>query len=63
MKIISPDNYFARLFFHYFEKETRDNIQFTPSSLIMAELLKSENAVALIPTIDLIKNKDRKSVV
>jgi hypothetical protein len=58
MKIISPDNYFARLFFHYFEKETRDNIQFTPSSLIMAELLKSENAVALIPTIDLIKNKD-----
>jgi hypothetical protein len=58
MKIISPDNYFARLFFHYFEKELKDNIFFISSSLVTAELLKGDNTVALIPTTDLIKNKD-----
>jgi hypothetical protein len=58
MKIISPDNYFAKLFFHNFEKGIKDNIHFTSSSLIMAELLKAENSIALIPLTDLIKDRD-----
>jgi hypothetical protein len=58
MKIISPDNYFAKLFFHNFERGIKDGIHFTSSSLIMAELLKSENSVALIPVTDLIRHKD-----
>jgi len=58
MKIISPNNYFAKLFFHNFEKEIKDNIRFTASSLIIAELLKSENSIALIPLTDLIRNND-----
>jgi hypothetical protein len=58
MKIISPNNYFAKLFFHNFEEEIKDNIQFTSSSLIISELLKSENSVALIPITDLIRNQD-----
>lgn len=58
MKIISPNNYFAKLFFHNFEMGIKDNIRFTSSSLIMAELLKSENSIALIPVADLIRNKD-----
>jgi hypothetical protein len=56
MNIISPDNYFARLFFHNFEKEVKDSIRYFPSSLITSELLKDESSVALIPAIDLIKN-------
>ncbi|MDR3665611.1 MAG: hypothetical protein P4L35_02095 [Ignavibacteriaceae bacterium] len=58
MKIISPDNYFAKLFFHNFEKGIKDKIQFISSSLIISELLKSENSIALIPITDLIQNKD-----
>jgi hypothetical protein len=58
MKIISPNNYFAKLFFHNFEMRIKDNILFKSSSLIMAELLKSENLIALIPVTDLIRNKD-----
>ena len=58
MKIISPNNYFAKLFFHNFEKEIKNNILFTASSLIIAELLKSENSIALIPLTDLIRNND-----
>jgi predicted solute-binding protein len=58
MKIISPNNYFAKLFFRNFEKGVKDNIHFTPSSLIISELLKSEISVALIPVTDLIRNKD-----
>ena len=58
MKIISPDNYFAKMFFHNFEKGTKDNIRFTSSSLIMAELLNGDNSIALIPLTDLIRNKD-----
>src|ERR1035437_254068 len=58
MKIISPDNYFAKLFFHNFEKGIKDNIRFTSSSLIMAELLKGDNSVALVPLTDLIQNKE-----
>jgi hypothetical protein len=58
MKIISPDNYFARLFFHNFEKEIKDSILYSASSLIMVELLNEDNTIALIPNTDLIKNKD-----
>jgi hypothetical protein len=58
MKIISPDNYFAKLFFHNFDMGIKDNILYKPSSLLIAELLKSENSIALIPVTDLIRNKD-----
>jgi hypothetical protein len=58
MKIISPNNYFAKLFFHYFEMDIKDNVLFTSSSLVTAELSKSDNAVALIPVTDLIRNND-----
>ena len=58
MKIISPNNYFAKLFFHNFEIDIKDNVLFTSSSLVTSELSKSENAVALIPVTDLIRNND-----
>jgi hypothetical protein len=58
MKIITPGNYFARLFFHNFPKEIKESIQFFPSSLIAAELNKDKDSVALLPAMDLIKNKD-----
>jgi hypothetical protein len=58
MKIISPNNYFAKLFFYNFKIGLKDHIHFLPSSLIMNELLNSENSIALIPVTDLIRNKD-----
>lgn len=58
MKIISPDNLFAKLFFHNFEKGIKDNLRYISSSLIIAELIKSDNSVGLIPVTDLIPNKE-----
>lgn len=58
MKIIAPNNFFTRLFFYFSPKEIQDNIQILPSSLITTELKKTVNAVALIPSMDLLKNKD-----
>jgi hypothetical protein len=57
MKLITPNNYFARLFFHFSDKSIKDNILFLPSSLITTELNKTDNTVALIPAMDVIKNK------
>ena len=58
MNIISPDNFFAKLFFHNFEMGIKDNILFVSSSLVMAELLKSVDSIALVPLTDLIRNKE-----
>jgi len=58
MKIITPNNFFTQLFFFYADKNIKDNIQFLPSSLISVELKKTDNAIALIPTMDIIQNKE-----
>ena len=58
MKIISPDNLFAKLFFHNFEKGIKDNLHYISSSLITAELIKGDNSVGLIPVTDLVPNKE-----
>jgi hypothetical protein len=58
MKIIAPNNFFSRLFFYFSPSNIKDNIQYLPSSLITTELKKTDNSVALIPSMDLIQNKD-----
>jgi hypothetical protein len=58
MKIITPNNFFTQLFFFFADKNIKDSIQFLPSSLISVELNKTDDAIALIPAMDLIQNKD-----
>ncbi len=58
MKIIAPNNFYTRLFFYFSPADIKDNIKFLPSSLIATELKKNDDAVALIPVLDLIQNKE-----
>lgn len=56
MKILFPQNIFSNLIADSLPAEIKENITFLPSSLITSELLKSEKAVGLVPTMDLIKH-------
>lgn len=58
MKVISPSNIFTGLLTNHFNPELKKELIFNPSSLITSEMKKNEKSVGLIPTLDLLKNKD-----
>ena len=57
-KLYLPKNIFSRLFLS--EIESKSNIEFenVPASIITKKLSANQNSVGLIPTLDLISNKD-----
>lgn len=58
MKFLFPSNIYTKILSSIFSAEDRQSIQFYPSSLISKNLNVLENAVALIPTLDLLSHKD-----
>jgi len=57
-KIFLPQNIFAQIFQSEIENSSQLDIQFIPSSLIAKSILEESNSLGLIPTMDLISNKD-----
>ena len=57
-KIFLPQNIFSRILLSEIEDNSLLDVQFIPSSLIAKRISKEESAVGLIPTMDLISNKD-----
>jgi len=58
MKFIIPNNIFATLFLLSINEDKRPEVVVKESSLIASEFATSENDVGLIPSLDLIDNKD-----
>ncbi len=58
MKLILPSNIFTGLLANNLEPGLKKNLIFNPSSLIVSEMMKHENCIGLIPTLDLLKNSD-----
>lgn len=58
MNIYFPDNIFARFLIKNFSKEEKEEIIFSPSSILSKRLIEDTQSVALIPTLELITNKD-----
>jgi|YelNatPaOPRAMG01_1025707.scaffolds.fasta_scaffold01067_8 hypothetical protein len=58
MQLFLPQNIFGKLIADNLLPECDKNINYMPSSLLSKTLKDSESAVALIPTSDLIQNKD-----
>jgi hypothetical protein len=53
-----PNNIFSRIFLSEIEEVKNINAENISSSVIVKKLLENENAVGLIPTMDLLANKD-----
>lgn len=58
MKLHIPNNIFATLFVLSIKEKNRPEIRVNPSSLIVSELLSNETAVGLIPSLDIIDNRE-----
>ena len=58
MNLFLPQNIFGRLIAENLSSGYETNIYYKPSSLLTKTLKEAESAVALIPTSDIIKNKD-----
>ena len=58
MRLILPKNIFTRQIYDILPDDIKKNTSFSSSSLISAEINKSDEIIGLIPTIDLIKNKE-----
>ncbi len=58
MKLILPKNIYTSLFVNYFINTDKNEINYKESSLIAKELESNTSAVALIPTLDLINNRN-----
>jgi hypothetical protein len=58
MKILFPQNIFSRLIADSLPAQIKDNIKFLSSALLTSELIKSDETVGLIPTIDIIKHSE-----
>ncbi|MHB1687452.1 MAG: hypothetical protein ACYCVH_08765 [Ignavibacteriaceae bacterium] len=58
MKLFFPKNIFTGLIKDALPTELRGQISFLPSSLIAGETAKDPNSIGLIPTLDLIRQKD-----
>jgi len=58
MKYLFPDNLFSRFFAFSFSDEEKKQISFLPSAQITTTLEKEDNAVGLIPTLDLLKHEE-----
>jgi len=57
-KFYLPRNIFSRILISELEDKSEIDYQFVPSSLIVKNLLNEKNSAGLIPTMDLITNKD-----
>ena len=58
MNFLFPQNIFSKLIADNLPENLKSSVKFYPSSLITNEVKKLDNSVALIPTIDIIKNND-----
>ncbi len=58
MKLIAPNNIFSTILLLSIPPKIRPELIIKDSSLIANELLNSNDSIALIPSIDLIKHKD-----
>ena len=58
MTIFFPDNIFTRLLIAVTDKEDSTKFQFVPSSILSKKLNENPHSAALIPTLELITNKD-----
>ena len=57
-KFYLPRNIFSRILVSELEEKSEIDFQFVPSSLIVKNLFNEKDSVGLIPTLDLITNKD-----
>ena len=58
MKLYLPDNVFARVLFEELFNEVKENVNFLPSAILSKTLNDEQHSTALIPTLELITNKD-----
>jgi hypothetical protein len=58
MKLIIPLNIFTEMLYNNLGEGLKKNIIFKSSSLITSEIKNHRNSIGLIPTLDLLKNKD-----
>jgi len=58
MKLIVPNNIFTTLFLMSINKVDRKDIEIKEASLISSEVSKNESVIGLIPSFDLINNRD-----
>lgn len=58
MKLYLPNNVFARVLFEELFNEVKENVNFLPSAILSKTLNDEQHSTALIPTLELITNKD-----
>jgi hypothetical protein len=58
MNIFFPQNLFTRLVYDSLPDDIKKDVLFRPSSIITKEIIGRNDSAALIPVMDLIKNKD-----
>jgi len=58
MQLYLPDNIFIRVLFEEFDDELKEKVNFLPSSILSKTLNDVKSSVGLIPTLELITNKD-----
>ncbi len=58
MQLYFPDNIFTRVLFDGFVDELKEKVNFLPSSILSKTLNDNKSSVGLIPTLELITNKD-----
>lgn len=57
-KLYLPQNIFSRILLSEIEDKSEIDFQFAPSSLIVKNISNEKDSIGLIPTLDLISNKD-----
>lgn len=58
MNVFFPQNLFTRLIYNSLPDDIKKDVLFRPSSMIIKEIIDRNDSAALIPVMDLIKNKD-----
>jgi predicted solute-binding protein len=58
MQLYFPDNIFTRVLFDGFVDELKEKVNFLPSSILSKTLNDNKSSAALIPTLELITNKN-----
>lgn len=58
MNLYFPDNIFTRILVNNFDDDVKSYVKFFPSSILAKKLNEDSQSLALIPTLDLINNKD-----
>jgi hypothetical protein len=57
-KLLLPKNVFSKIFLTELNLDKNVAVEFHPASIIAKKLLQEENSIGLIPTLDLLTNKD-----